>query len=524
MNRRTFLKSVGIMGSAFAMGGCAKYFASPSKAREKTRPNIVFILADDMGYGDPGCYNPGSKIPTPNMDRLAAEGIRFTDAHSPSSVCSPTRYGILTGRYAWRTDLKKGVLWAWDKPLIQKDRLTVAEMLKQHGYNTACIGKWHLGWDWPTKDHFQFSDQIKVGQYNAKARAEFCSKIDFTQPVKGGPLDHGFDYYFGDDVPNFPPYCFIENDRMVGTPSATKPNTMFGIPGPMRPGWKLEDVMPALTKKATEFICDKAKQSSSTPFFLFFTLTAPHTPIVPTDEFFGKSQAGRYGDYVCQVDWSIGQILKELKRNGIEDNTLVIVTSDNGSPARDGTNDSGPVGSVKKFGHNPSGKLRGLKSDAWEGGHRVPFIARWPGNIKAGSVSNETICLLDFMATTASILKVQLPDNAAEDSYDILPALSGTSRNEPIRPATIHHSGVGFFCIREGNWKLITALGSGGFSRPKFIKPQPDGPRGQLYNLLDDPYEQDNLWLQRQDIVKRLTNLLNRYKMQGYSRPLQKGQ
>jgi len=515
VNRRKVFQYIGLAICMLPFSGCTAETVTMGSEKSKTRPNIVFILADDMGYGDPGCYNPESKIPTPNMDRMASEGIRFTDTHSPSSVCTPTRYGILTGRYAWRTELKRGVLWSWDRPLIEKDRLTVADMLKQQGYSTACIGKWHLGWDWPTTDGSQINDQLKIGQYNVKVRSAFAQKVDFTQPLKGGPVEHGFDYYFGDDVPNFPPYCFIENDRVVKMPTESKPSTMFGAPGPMRPGWKLGDVMPTLTEKATEYIRNHTLRSPDKPFFLYFSLTAPHTPIVPTAEFTGKSQAGRYGDYVYQVDWTIGKVLEALKKQGLEDNTLVIVTSDNGSPARDGTNDSGQVGSVKKFGHNPSGKLRGRKTDAWEGGHRVPFIARWPGHIKPTSLSHETVCLADFMSTIASVVNVQLPDTAAEDSYNILPALKGQKYPRPIREATVHHSISGLFCIRKGKWKYIDGVGSGGSSG------KGDGLPGQLYDMDIDLAESNNLYESpdHQSIIQELKALLEQYKTQTHSHP-----
>ncbi len=516
MNWTRCLQLLGVTVGVFLLGGCAAKTASKTAEQSQPLPNIVYILADDMGYGDPGCYNPESKIPTPNMDRLANEGIRFTDAHSPSSVCTPTRYSILTGRYAWRSRLKKAVLWSWDKPLIETDRLTVPEMLKQRGYHTACIGKWHLGWDWPTTDSSQIDDQLKVGQYNEKVRAAFGQKVDFTQPIKGGPLDCGFDYYFGDDVPNFPPYCFIENDRVVENPSETKPKAMFGTAGPMCPDWKLEAVMPALTEKATDYIRQQAKQSQQQPFFLYFALTAPHTPIVPADEFAGKSRAGRYGDYVYQVDWTIGQIMEELFRQSLEDNTLIIVTSDNGSPARDGTNACGSARSVIKYDHNPSGKLRGIKADIWEGGHRVPFIARWPDKIRPGLVSHETICHVDLMATVASVLSIELPDNAAEDSYDILPVLLDKPHDGPIRPATVHHSIQGVFGIRRGKWKYVDGVGSGGWSG------KGDGLPGQLYDMEADPKESNNLYEspEHQTIIKELKALLTRYKDQGYSRIL----
>ncbi|MBI9017863.1 MAG: sulfatase-like hydrolase/transferase [Phycisphaerae bacterium] len=513
MSRRSFLKAAGAWTIAAGVVGCSRCNAfGPKKA---ARPNIVFILADDLGYGDPQCYNKDSKIPTPNIDCLAGQGMRFTDAHSPTSVCTPTRYGILTGRYAWRTRLKSSVLWPWDKPLISKERLTVAEMLKGLNYNTACIGKWHLGWSWATKDDME----IPLWMNNAK-RNQVGTKIDYSKAIADGPLAHGFDYYFGDDVPNFPPYCFIENDRTLGMPTAIKPNNMFGHAGAMLPDWKLENVMPTITDKAVDYIDKQVSQTPDKPFFLFFTLTAPHTPIAPTAEFQGKSQAGRYGDFVHEVDHCMGRIIQQLKKNGIEDNTLVIFTSDNGSPGRDGTNDSGPTGSVNKFGHFPSAHWRGMKSDAWEGGHRVPFIARWPGKIGAGKESDEVICLADFMATTADIVGFDLPDNAAEDSFNILPVLLGEKYDQPIRDSIIHHSGNGMFAVRKGNWKLIAGLGSGGFSSPSSIKPTADGPKGQLYNLANDLQEKENLWLKRPEKVMELSAILEQAKSQGYTRKM----
>ncbi len=500
--------TIGVFVAAFlpASWVLAAQAAQPPSGRFG-RPNIVYILADDMGYGDPGCQSPASKVPTPHLDGLAGQGIRFTDAHSPSAVCTPTRYGLLTGRYCWRTRLKRGVLGPWAPPLIAPDRLTVAKLLKQHGYRTACVGKWHLGWDWPTKDG-QAADRKRSGK-----------NVDFTQSIKNGPTTRGFDTYFGTAVPNYPPYCFIENDRTVGLPTATKPKSMFGHPGPMLPGWKLVDILPSLADRATRYIRDAAK-SPDRPFFLYVPLTAPHTPIVPAPAFRGKSQAGHYGDFVHQVDWTVGQIIRALGETDLADNTLVIFTSDNGSPARNGENASGPTGSViKEYGHNPNSPLRGMKADIWEGGHRVPFLARWPKRIRPGTVSDELICHVDLLATCAAVLGVKLPAGAGEDSYNILPALLGEPRDKPIREALVHHSGNGRFAIRQGKWKLIVGLGSGGWTQPRTAKPQPGGPRGQLYDMGNDLAEHDNLWMKKPDVVKRLTALLERYKSQGRSAP-----
>ncbi|MHC4518402.1 MAG: sulfatase-like hydrolase/transferase [Planctomycetota bacterium] len=484
--------------------------------RKRERPNVVFILADDMGYGDLACQNPESKIPTPNLDRLAAEGMRFSDAHSPSAVCSPTRYGVLTGRYAWRTRLKRGVLWCWDRPLIERDRLTAGKLLKSHGYDTACIGKWHLGWNWPTTDG---KAPVGIGKNAPDAGAN----VDFARPIADGPTTRGFDYYFGTDVPNFPPYCFIENERTVGIPTVPKPKNMFGSAGPMLEGWKLEDILPALGRKAEAYIDAKAgrahhkafRQTQGNPFFLYMPLTAPHTPIAPDAASRGKSQAGAYGDFVYEVDRIVGQVLQALERNSLSQDTLVIVTSDNGSPGRDGTNMSGPTNSVRKFGHNPSHIYRGIKADAWEGGHRVPFLARWPGRIKPGTVCDETICHVDLVATCADIVGSDLPPDAAEDSVSLLHHLLGRPAAGLSREAVVHHSGNGVFAIRRGKYKFIDGVGSGGWSG------KGDGLPGQLYDLERDPAEQNNLYDDStyRSIVSDLRSLLERYKRQGRSRP-----
>lgn len=507
-NRLGLTRGIGISLAVLGMvrSASAKDAASPSAAKYG-RPNIVYILADDMGYGDLGCQNAESKIPTPCLDRLATQGTRFTDAHSPSAVCTPTRYGLLTGRYCWRTRLKKGVLWVWDPPLIKADRLTVPKLLKKHGYRTACIGKWHLGWDWPTTDG------------KPPAKKQHGNNVDFTRPIKNGPLTRGFDYYFGTAVPNFPPYCFIENDRTIGIPTVMKPKSMFGHPGPMLPGWKLVDILPKLTEKAVEYVRNAAKNRDR-PFFLYMPLTAPHTPIVPASRFSGKSKAGIYGNFVHQVDRTVGQVIKAIDDSGLADNTLVIFTSDNGSPARNGKNASGPTRSVvKEFGHDPSRPLRGMKADVWEGGHRVPFIARWPKRIKPGATNDETICHSDLLATCAAILGERLPDSAGEDSCSILPALLGRRLDKPIHEALVHHSGNGRFAIRQGKWKLVMGLGSGGWTKPRSPKPKPGGPKGQLYDMTADLAEKKNLWLERPDVVKRLTKLLKKYKSQGRSAP-----
>jgi arylsulfatase A-like enzyme len=462
------------------------------------KPNIVFIMADDMGYGDLGCYNRDSKIPTPNMDRLAEEGIRFTDAHSPSAVCTPTRYGVLTGRYCWRSRLKRGVLNGYSPCLIDTGRMTVASLLKQYGYATACIGKWHLG-------------------LGSNRRA------DFSKTLVPGPNALGFDYFYGISASlDMPPYCYIENDRVVEEPTlmveageASKDG--WWRKGPIAPGFKHVEVMPKITEKAVAYIDKHVKSSRSSPFFMYFALPAPHCPIAPADFVKGRSQAGGYGDYVVEVDWTVGEVMKALERNGLTGNTLIMVTSDNGSPGRTKIKRA-PYSIIEVYGHYPSGDLRGIKADIWDGGHREPFIARWPAKIRAASASDELICLTDLMATCAAVVGAKLPNSAGEDSYNILPALLGRKVNQPIREAVVHHSGSGMFAIRQGKWKLILGRGSGGFSKPKKYKPKPGEPEGQLYNLEEDLAEANNLWAQRPEIVRRLTNLLDKYKEQGHSR------
>jgi len=497
------------------VGVVALFLTIHSYATE--RPNIIIILADDMGFGDMACQNPESKIPTPHLDQLASEGLRFTDAHSPSAVCTPTRYGLLTGTYAWRTDLKSSVLWPWDKPLIDEKTLTLPGMLAAKAYSTACIGKWHLGWDWATTDGSHINDVIPQGKWDKETRAPWGHKIDFSKPVGGGPTTRGFDYYFGDDVPNFPPYTYIENDRILEAPADWLPETLFGFPGPMVAGWDLTAVMPELAKRAVAYITaepgDKPyDKKPDAPFFLYLPLTAPHTPIAPSREFIGKSQAHLYGDFMVEVDWFVGQIVDALAASGQAENTLLIFTSDNGSPGRDGENMAGKPNSVRAYGHNPSHIYRGIKTDAWEGGHRVPLVVRWPGEIQPG-VSDEVVCLTDFMATCAAIADAPLNDDAARDSYDLLPLLRGEKGNTPLREATVHHSYDGIFAIRQGDWKLIDGPGSGGW----MDKGTKDVPQVQLYNLANDVGETKNLQAEHPEVVARLATLLARYQSEGRS-------
>jgi arylsulfatase A-like enzyme len=456
-------------------------------------PNIVLVLADDLGYGDPRCYNKDSKIPTPAIDRLAAQGMRFTDAHTPSSVCTPTRYGILTGRYCWRTSLKRGVLDGTSPLLIEPGRMTIASLLKQRGYATGAVGKWHLG----------------LGSEK---------KTDYAKPLRPGPNSVGFDYFFG--IPaslDMPPYAFVENEAPTAAPTETigasemrrKGGGGFWRAGAIAPGFRHVDVLPTITEKAVGFIRSRAADAK-TPFFLYFALTAPHTPWMPTDEFRGKSGAGFYGDFVAQVDATLGKVLDALDDAKAGGNTLVFFTSDNGAhwlPE-----------DIEKWGHRANSPLRGQKADIWEGGHRVPFVARWPGKIKAGSTCDETICLTDFLATAAAVVESPLAADAGEDSFSVLPALFGRAQPAPLREATVHHSADGLFALRHGSWKIAMGLGSGGFSAPKKIDPKPGEPAGQLYDLAKDPREERNVWAENPDVVARLSALLEKAKSDGRSR------
>ncbi|MEO8659512.1 MAG: arylsulfatase [Bryobacteraceae bacterium] len=452
------------------------------------QPNIVYILADDLGYGDLHCYNPASKAPTPHLDRFASQGVRFTDAHSPSSVCTPTRYGILTGRYCWRSRLKKGVLDGYSPALIERNRLTVPALLKQHGYATAGVGKWHLG----------------LGSED---------KTDYSKPLRPGPLDYGFDSYFG--IPaslDMPPYLWLENDRAAAQPTGhidriRRDRGIFWREGAIAPGFKHEDVLPALTKRA----CDTIR-AAERPFFLYLPLSSPHTPWLPGPAFQHNSAAGPYGDFVTQTDDAIGQVLRTIDERNLSRDTLVIVASDNGAhwlPEE-----------IERWGHRANDGLRGQKADAWEGGHRIPFLARWPGKIHPGTMVDETICLTDLMATVADLLHVPLPADAGEDSFSILPLLLGLDVGNPIREATVHHSKDGLFAIRQAAWKLVDGRGSGGFSEPAFYQPKAGEPEGELYHVLADPAEKNNLFLQRPEIARQLKALLEKYKADGRSRPL----
>lgn len=473
-----------------------------------TRPNIIFILADDMGYGDLGANNPSSRIPTPHLDKLASEGLRCTDAHAGSSVCSPSRYNVLTGRYCWRSRLKSGIVWEFDGPMIDPDQLTVAQLLRDQGYHTACLGKWHLGWDWPTTDGSHPNDHVPFGGRAAAERAELEKNIDYTGRIGGGPIDRGFDTYFGVDVPNFTPYTWFEGDRVTEVPSVPKPADMYGNAGRMVPGWSLEAMIPEFTRRAVELIETRAEEDD--PFFLYFPLTSPHSPVVPNAEFVGASGAGPYGDFVVEVDWVVGQITAALERSGQAQDTLLIFTSDNG-PEGKTKDDIGCYERVREHEHFSMGELRGMKRDAWEGGHRVPFVARWPGVTPAGLVCEQTIVLGDFVATCAQITGATLQPGQAEDSVGYLSMLQGDDR--PVRDFAVHHSMTGTFALRQDGWVFIDGHG-GDNDEPDWFQQArgygADELPGQLYDLREDLAERRNRYADEPERVARMSQLLDR--------------
>ena len=494
---------------------CIALFLAPAitNAAEAVRPNIVVILADDLGYADPGCY--GGKIPTPNIDRLAEEGMRFTDAHSTSSVCSPTRYGLLTGRYNWRSRLKRGVLGGLSPRLIEPDRMTIASMLKAAGYHTACFGKWHLGMDWVVKPN------AEVAELSIERREQVFN-VDFTKPITNGPNAVGFGSYYGISASlDMVPYTFIENDHVVSLPTEDRSFLMMHghdpkrqtRKGPAAPDFEAENVLPVLAKKSVAYIDGLAAEARhGHPFFMYVPLASPHTPILPTPAWQGKSGINAYADFVMETDWAVGEIVAALGRNELADQTLIVFTSDNGCSPQ------AQFDELAEHDHFPSGPLRGHKADLFEGGHRVPFVVRWPGHVPAGSTSNQLVCQCDILATVAEILEIRVADEAAEDSISFLRTLrTGTAGK---RDQLVSHSVNGSFAIRRGPWKLLLCPDSGGWSAPRPGSKQANGlPPVQLFNLDDDLGEQTNLTGQHPEKVRELTDLLEQFVANGRSTP-----
>ena len=450
--------------------------ACTTEPEQETLPHVVVILVDDMGYGDLSSYNPDSKIPTPNIDQLANEGMRFTDAHAAGSLCHPSRYGLLTGTYPFRTDVS---VWR-QQPTIEENQLTIASMLKSRGYHTAMVGKWHLG----------FLEQ------------------GYDKPLRGGPVDRGFDSFFGIRAStDIPPYFYIRDSMAVAPPTDSIAANYsegwspiqgaFWRAGGIAPGLELKDVLPRFTEEAVQVIQKHSGQDQQEPLMLYLAYPAPHTPWLPTPEFEGKSGAGMYGDFTMMVDANMGRVIDALKEAGMYENTFLVFSSDNGPVWYD--ND------VEEFGHDSAGDLKGMKGDAWEAGHRMPFIVRWPGKIAAGSLSNQLIGFTDMLATLAELTGEMLPEEKYEDSYSFLPVLQG-NETEHQRPPLVNESASGAKSIRSGDWKLIEWRGSGGFSDPRRIEPGPGEPEGQLYNMANDPGETNNLYLEEPEIVNRLKN------------------
>ncbi len=458
---------------------------SAGAQKESPRPHVVIILADDMGYGDPQCYNAQSLIPTPHIDRLAREGTRFTDAHSISAVCTPTRFGLLTGRYCWRTPLGHAIVMPYRPPILEDDQLTLPEVFKQAGYTTGCIGKWHLGLRYPVKDGAPNGD--------IKGFTQLETHIDFAKDLVGGPMDHGFDYFFGAAgcASSDPPYAFIRNCRTIAIPTRISPkhlNLLPGFyPGLMDPNWDVTQVDVELTHDAVAYIENHGAQDS--PMFLYFALNTPHVPWEPPETLRGGSVVGPYGDMILLADWAVGRVLEALDKQGVLDETLVIFSSDNGSPRH-------AIGQ-----HACTGPFRGQKNTIWEGGHRVPFLIRWPGKVQAGARSDQVFSLVDMMASFADLLNVDLPDTAAADSFNVMPALLDY-RARCERPGMINDTSRGDMSVRQGHWKYVQMA----------AETRHTGARQMLFNLKNDPAEQRNLAEIHTQRTRELQGLMNTLK------------
>ena len=482
-------------------------------AIDSSTPNILIIYADDMGYGDLNCQNPDSKIPTPHLDKLASEGMRFVDGHSSSGVCTPSRYALLTGRYHWRKFY--GIVNAFGQSVFSPERLTLPEMLREQGYHTAAIGKWHLGWDW--------NAYRKPGAQPVKKKVWRPDAFDWSTPIPGGPLAHGFDHYFGDTVINFPPYCWIEDDRVVNVPDVMM-NTKQWKPikeghwecraGPMYSGWDPYENIPTTTERAVQYLNTQADEQA--PFFLYFAFPSPHAPIIPNDAFDGTSQAGAYGDFVVETDDACGQLLRALEASGQADNTIVVFSADNGAEQYAYERD-------QKYNHWSSGPFRGLKQDIYEGGHHVPFLVRWPGVVAAGTVSEALVSQIDLMASFAAVVDYALPDDQAEDSHNLLPILDGTKQQ--VRSALVHstwqRTGFG---LRNNDWVLINK--PTGYARPatedwlaRHDYPADDDSPVELYNLANDIGQRHNLASEHPERVGALKALLKKIHDDGHSAP-----
>tara|TARA_R110000850_G_scaffold42902_11_gene110052 strand:- start:309 stop:1820 length:1512 start_codon:yes stop_codon:yes gene_type:complete len=482
------------------------------------KPNILFILADDLGYGDVGCYNPESKVPTPHLDKMAAEGMRFTDAHSPSTVCTPTRYSILTGRMAFRLDYRGVFTGAGGPCLITADRLTLPGMLREVGYETALFGKWHIG--------MTFSD--KEGNLINENGLDAVRRIDYSRAIPDAPIHRGFDHFFGTVCCPTTDwlYAFMEGDRIPVPPTQIVDKTKLPThewsfdcrSGMVAPDFEHEEVDMVFLEKSLEFLDRHHQEKPDKPFFLFHSLQAVHLPSFPGKDFKGKTEAGPHGDFIHEFDFIVGKLMAKLKELGVDDNTLVMVSSDNGPEV--GTT----LNMRAKYEHDGARPWRGVKRDNWEGGHRVPMIARWPGKVAAGSITDQTVCLTDIMATCAAIVGSDLPNDAAEDSVDLLPVLMGKA-DEPVRDYTLHQTISLALAIRKGKWKYLDHQGSGGnnyggakLKALDLPDAAPNAP-GQLYDMEVDPGETTNLYHEFPEIVEALKSQLEASKQSGRSAP-----
>jgi arylsulfatase A len=491
------------------------------KADGKRPPNILFILADDLGFGDVGCYNPESKIPTPNLDRLAGEGMRFTDAHSPSTVCTPSRYSLLTGKMTFRINYPSVFEGVGGPCLIKADQLTLPQMLRNQGYTTAMMGKWHVG--------LTFLD--KNGKRVTKHGVEGVRQVDFSRAIPDAPIHRGFDRFFGTAACPGTDYlyAFIDGDRIPVPPTGIldksnlpkHPYAFDNRPGLIAPGYDIETLDQVFLAKSKEFLEQHAQEQPNKPFFLLHSMNAVHLPSFASKPFQGSTKAGPHGDFAAELDHIVGELMKTLDRLGMADNTVVMFSSDNGPEAET------VIHMRADHSHDGARPWRGVKRDQWEGGHRVPFIVRWPGKIAAGSTSAQTVCLTDTMATCAALTGAKLPDPSAEDSFDLMPVLLGkVAAGKQVRPYTLHQTISLALAIRRGPWKYLDHRGSGGnnYTNGKlnhFALPDaaPDAP-GQLYNLETDPGETENLYFKHPEIAKELKTLLDQSKANGRSRPL----
>lgn len=467
-----------------------------------SKPNVVILYADDMGVADISYGNPKAKIQTPYLDTLAQQGMTFTDGHSSSGICTPSRFALLTGQHHWRRF--HNIVGAFGETVFKPDDFTIAKMFKQKGYNTGCFGKWHLGWD--------FKAIVKPGvDFNDPKQQVKADSYDWTKPFPDGPLDQGFDYYFGDGTINFPPYCWIENDRFLTIPSKpvikSKPLAGAGSfrPGPMAEGWSPYDILPTVTEKTVEWI---KKQDKDKPFFAYLAFNSPHYPIVPNKEFHGRSQAGYYGDFMIETDAMVGKIMDALEKSGLAENTIVVFTADNGA-------ENLAYSRIEEFGHWSSGDFRGLKRDIYEGGHRVPFIVKWPKQIAPGTISDEVINQVDLAATFADIIDYNLAESDAIDSYNFLPVFKGEKYKSPLRKATVQNTYAKSFALRQSDWVYMTSTGVKPNSTTKLKKHDLDlidkKETNLLFNLKDDPRQAKNISANFPERVEKMKALLESY-------------